>query len=222
MILKVLSSLALALPLVMYGQSTDSPYQVNYASNLNAGDGVVNVTNSGASATNTPIVGGNSYGDICANVYVYAPDQEQATCCTCLVSPNSLHSWPVSFGPGNLLQNVTNGTVLNSIRTGNSSVIIKLLATRATNAGEGLNASCPSPANVATDANPLVTGMMAWGSHSHPTNTGTVAITETQFGSATLSAGELAKLTGDCSNNLTRGSQMQCPGCRVGGLATTF
>ncbi|MBV9939032.1 MAG: DUF11 domain-containing protein [Acidobacteriaceae bacterium] len=46
--------------------ASSDAYQLNYASNLNLGDGVVNLTNSGASAgANTPVVGQNSYGDIC-------------------------------------------------------------------------------------------------------------------------------------------------------------
>jgi hypothetical protein len=221
MILKVLSSLAvLAIPAALFAQNpitADSPYQINYASNLNAGDGVINVTNSGASADgNEPIVGGNTYGDICVNAYIYAPDQEQATCCTCLVSPNSLHSWPIFFGTGNLLSNVTNGTVLNSIRNNNYSVVIKLVSTVAS--GIPGTASCPSPAA----PNAVANGLVAWGSHSHPTNTGTVAITETPFVPATLSAGEYAKLRNDCSFNLTRGSQQVCPGCRLGGLNTAL
>ncbi|MBV9937421.1 MAG: hypothetical protein JO150_02860 [Acidobacteriaceae bacterium] len=215
--LKLLSSLALALPLAMFGQvSLDTAYQVNYASNLNIGDAVINVSNSGFSAGgNQPIVNANTYGDICANIYVYAPDQEQATCCTCLVSPNSLHSFAVSYGPGNLLTNVPGGGALASIRATNS-VVIKLLATAAAGAGATLNDSCPRP-----DAPlGLVTGLVSWATHAHPTNTTQAAITETPSTPSTLSTGEFLKLTQDCNYNLTRGSQVQCPGCRVGGLAT--
>ena len=207
----------LALSLMMSGQAPpEYPYQVNYASNLNLGDGVVNVINNGSSAgSNIPIVGGNTYGDICVNVYVYSPDQEQATCCTCLVSPNTLHSWPVSFGPGNLLQNVTNPSALFSIRASNS-LVIKLLATAATGAGAALADFCPRP----DTPNGVASGMAAWATHSHPTNTATVAITETLFAPASVTSGEIAKLTQDCGSNLTHGNQVQCPACRIGGLAT--
>jgi hypothetical protein len=197
--------------------NTPDAYQVNYASNLNLGDGVINITNGGASAgSNTPIINANNYGDICANVYVYAPDQELASCCTCLVSPNSLHSFPVSFGPGNLLQNVNNTTVMASINASHS-VVIKLVATATTSANSG---TCSGP----TQPGALVSGMVAWGTHSHPTNTPSVAITETPFVPTPLSVGEATKLTGDCFNSLTAGSGQQCPGCRTGGLslATTL
>lgn len=213
---KLFSSLILALPLAMYGQNPpEYPYQVSYASNLNLGDGVVNIVNSGTSAgSNIPIVGTNTYGDICVNVYVYAPDQEQATCCTCLISPNTLHSWPVSFGPNNLLQNVTIPSALFSIRASNS-LVIKLLATVASGAGVGTADYCPRP----DTPNDVAAGMTAWATHAHPTNTTTAAITETLFAPASVVSGELGKLTQECHNNLTSGNQVQCPSCRTGGLA---
>lgn len=207
----------------------DSPYQINYASNLNLGDGVLNLTNSGASAgDNTPQVNANSYGDICVNAYVYAPDQELATCCSCLVSPNSLHSWPVSFGPGNLLENVTNGAVLTSINT-THSLVVNLLATPASgiSGSSATSAFCPGPdapgATItgATVSNGLVRGLAAWGTHAQSTNTALMAITETPFVAATLSAGEYRKLTGDCQTLLTRGGSRVCPACRTGGLAVS-
>jgi len=213
MSLKTLAALAaLSIPVAMFGQNpitADGPYQVNYASRLNLGDDVVNITNDGASAgANVPIAGGNTFGYICANIYVYAPDQELAACCSCAVSPNSLHAFPVSYGPGNLLSNNNNTTVAQSIVNGNSSVVIKLLATAAT------GGTCAGPGNPGTPVN----GMLAWATHSHPTNTATVAITETEFLNGSLSAGELGKLTQDCSFMLTRGSGTVCPGCITGGL----
>ena len=215
---KLLASFVLALPLTIYGQNPpEYPYQISYASNLNLGDSVVNVTNSGASAgSNVPIVDANTYGDICANIYVYAPDRELAICCTCLVSPNSLHSWPISFGPGNLLTNVPEGGALSSIRA-THSVVIKLLATTAAGAGATLNDSCPHPSAPLG----LAIGMTAWATHAHPTNTSQAAITETLFAPASVSSGELGRLTGDCSSTIIRGQQAPpCPGCRTGGLAT--
>jgi hypothetical protein len=177
----------------------------------------VNVTNAGTSAgTNTPIVNGNTVGDICANIYVYTPQQELASCCACSVSPNSLHAWPVSYGTGNLLSNVNNTTVLNEIAAGNYSVVIKILATVANS-----NGTCPSP----NAPNGLASGLKAWATHSHPTNTSTVAITETAFLDASLSVGEYNKLLGDCNVLVTQESGAFCPNCITGGLtalATTF
>src|SRR6201987_3133142 len=220
MIRKLLSFLAaLAIPAALFGQFNDGPFQVNYASHLSQGDGVVNVTNDGFTAgSNTPVANLNSYGDICVNVYVYAPDQELAACCTCLVTPNALHSWPVSFGPGNLLSNLNNTTIRNSIfsnGTGNGSVVIKLLATFPNNVGAGTGDSCPRPD--VTNA-PIAAGLLAWATHSHPTNVAdAVSITETRFEPGNLSAGEFNKLRGDCSSLLTQGSGSVCPNCQLGG-----
>lgn len=90
----------LVLPMSMFAQAelsvtsaSDGNFLVAYAAHLDRGDGVVNVINTGASAgSNVPLLGQNSYGDICINVYVFAPDQEMATCCVCPTRPNALHS----------------------------------------------------------------------------------------------------------------------------------
>lgn len=232
MIFKVLGSLALALPMTMFAQmdvtytsAQDGNFQVNYASNLEKGDGVINVTNTGASAgTNVPLVGRNSYGDICVNAYVYAPDQELASCCTCKVTPNSLHSWPIYFGSSALLANLNNGSIINALKStfnGNVSVVVKLYATVANGiTGNDPNSStCPNPGNVVSTIGRATTGLVAWASHSHPTNTSAVAITETQFVNSTLSVGEYGKLVNDCNNSQGGGSQRLCPGCQYGGLA---
>jgi hypothetical protein len=221
----------LALPTMLFAQAQltsssaqDGSFQVNYASNLERGDGVVNVTNTGASAgSNTPLVGRNSYGDICVNAYVYAPDQELAACCTCKVTPNSLHSWPVYFGPNSLLANQGNSAILNALKSslnGNISVIMKLYATGASGiSGNDPNSStCPNPGNVVSTIGRATTGMVAWATHSHPTNTAAVAITETQFVNSTLSTGEYNKLIADCNNLQGGGSTRLCPGCQYGGL----
>src|SRR3954469_13666401 len=71
----------------------DGPYQVRYASNLNVGDSVINITNSGArgaglnSGTTASVTGA-----ICANVYVFSPDEQMISCCSCPVTPNGLVS----------------------------------------------------------------------------------------------------------------------------------
>lgn len=120
---------------------------------------------------------------------------------------------------------MTNQAVLNSINQSHS-VVLKLLATPASgdlpSAG---GASCPGPDNPGTGMTALggitglANGLMAWGTHAFPSNTTTAAITETAFLPATLSGGELGKLTGDCRALLTQGGSRTCPVCRTGGLA---
>jgi len=214
-----LASLALfALPTAQFaqlinphGSNLEDAYQINYASNLNLADAVVTVTNAGSAAG---FSSANTSGDICVNTYIYAPDERLLTCCSCLVPPNSLHSWPVAFGSGNLLSNVP-----ASSRP--PSVVIKLVATTSSYTGAG---SCPAPSAYYTiGPNPnssnlksnLAPGMAAWETHSHPTNTVAAAITETKFIDKGLSLDEMSRLNTDCSN-LPVGQR--CPACRSGGL----
>ncbi len=198
----------------------EDAFQINYASNLQLGDAVVNVTNAGTSADgNVPVPTGNNFGDICANIYVFDPDQEMAACCTCLVSPNSLHSWPVGFGSNSLLSLVGGGSA-------HHSVTIKMLATNPKPAPNGTTCDAAlefrdASAHITLPANGynLAPGMSAWATHSHPSNTSTVAITETPFVPSLLSPGELGKITQECGGIITQQTSGFCPGCGLGGLA---
>src|ERR1700675_2498179 len=111
---------ALAFSTVAFSQivntATPDAFQVRYASNLNIGDSVINVTNNGASA-----------GNICVNVYTFDPAEELVSCCTCSVTPNGLQSISVR---GSL----TSNPLTPAIPT---SVVIKLIAS----AGGACNAS---------------------------------------------------------------------------------
>jgi hypothetical protein len=95
--------------------ATPDSFQVRYASNLNIGDSVINVTNNGAT------------GNICVNVYTFDPAEELVSCCTCSVTPNALESISVR---GSL----TSNPLTPAIPT---SVVIKLIAS----AGGACNAS---------------------------------------------------------------------------------
>ena len=67
--------------------TSDSPFQVRYASNLNVGDSVINITNSGAHGAG--LSSGTSAattGAICVNVYTFAPDEQMVSCCSCPVN----------------------------------------------------------------------------------------------------------------------------------------
>jgi hypothetical protein len=98
---------ALACSTVAFAQA-DSSFQVRYASNLNIGDSVVNITNTGASG-----------GNICVNVYTFSPDEQLISCCSCTVTPNALVSLSAKT---DLVSNTLTPAVPNSI-------VIKLLAT---------------------------------------------------------------------------------------------
>jgi hypothetical protein len=184
--------------------TADSPYQIRYASNLTAGDSVINISNTGA--TGAALITGSSAsipGSICVNVYTFAPDEQEVSCCSCPVTPNGLVSLSVK-------NDLINNTLTPAVPT---SVVIKLVATKVT------GGSCSGSAAVATAAN-LAPGMVAWGTTVHAgAAAGTFGVTETAFTPATLSAGELTKLTTFCSFNIANGSGFGvCNSCRAGGL----
>ena len=199
--------LATILAVVAFGQpaTLDSPFQVRYASNLNIGDSVVNITNSGA--TGAALQSGTSAsiaGAICVNVYAFSPDEQMISCCSCPVTPNGLVSLSAQ-------QDLISNTLTPAVPT---AIVIKLLATAP------VGGSCSNSA-AAVQTNPIVPGMVAWGTtlHAAPTSPVTYQVTETPFIPATLSAGELARLGTLCNFILANGSGFGvCKSCRLGGL----
>jgi hypothetical protein len=188
------------------GSNLEDAYQINYVSNLNMGDGVVTFTNSGTSAGATAPGSSSNSGSMCLNLYLYSPAQQPLKCCYCAVNPNALHSWPVIYGSDALLNGVPNPP---------TSVVIKLIATSpGTDPNSGAPVCDPTFLNAPLS---LIPGLTAWGTHSHPSNTPTVAISETEFQNMPLSLGEAAKLESDCSGLGSAGRQ--CSACASGALA---
>src|SRR5580658_7751328 len=67
-------------------------YAVGYAANLNIGDSVLNLSNSGEQG---PFIGALPFkteGNICVNVYTFDAVEEEIACCACLVTPNGLNA----------------------------------------------------------------------------------------------------------------------------------
>lgn len=189
--------------------TADSPYQIRYASNLTIGDSVVNISNTGARGGNIDLASGTSasvHGSICANVYVFQPDEEIVSCCSCPVTPNGL----VSLSAQRDL--INNPLFAHGAPT---SIVIKLVAT------VPVGNSCTNSANaVTTDI--LAPGMVAWGTTIHANSSaaaGTYAVTETAFTPATLTAPELLRLTQLCNFAVLQGSGNGiCNSCRLTGL----
>lgn len=175
------------------GVPADS-FQVRYASNLNIGDSVINITNAGT----TNIAG--ALTNICANVYTFSPDEQLISCCSCVVTPNALVSLSAN-------SDLVSNTLTPAHPT---SIVVKLVAT----AGTACNAANVPAANLAA-------GLRAWGTtlHAAPTTPVTYQVTETEFSPAGLSAAELARITSFCGFIQANGSGFGiCRSCRLGGL----
>jgi hypothetical protein len=177
---------------------TPDNFQVRYASNLNKGDSVINITNSGSTDQPGPVA-----DNLCVNVYTFDASEEMVSCCSCLVTPNALVSLSVQ---GDLISN----TLSPSTPT---AVVIKLVAT---DAGTGTASTC-SP----SDIGELAPGMRAWGTtlHALPGTPTTYGLTESIFLPGGLSRTELIHLTSFCSFINSNGSGFGiCKSCRTGGL----
>lgn len=191
--------------------TTDSPFQVRYASNLAAGDSFINITNTGASgAAFQAGTTASITGALCANVYTFSPDEQLISCCSCPVTPDGLVSLSAN-------SDLVSNTLTPAVPT---SIVIKLLATAP------VGGSCNSSAARVTTST-LLTGMIAWGTSIHPlpvtpgSPAGTYAMTESRFEPVTLSAGELNRIGNLCGFILTNGSGFGvCRSCRLGGLAS--
>ncbi len=184
------------------------PFQVSYAANLNIGESYIDITNTGTSGA--PLLGpglGGASGNICVNVYAFDASEELISCCSCLVTPDQT----VNLGAS---RDLTAKTLTGVVPT---SVTVKVLATLAGAGGSGT--SCTNTAATSTAAG-IANGMAAWGTTLHPTPTaGSYATTEKGFTGATLSAGELASITGRCAAIIGNGSGFGiCSSCRSGAL----
>jgi len=197
--------------------TADSPFQVRYAANLTAGESFIDISNTGANGA--PLLGpgfGGAVGNLCVNVYAFSPDEQLISCCSCLVTPNGLVHLGVNA-------DLTSKTLTGVIPT---SVVVKLVSTLAGALGAGTSCTNSAatatltPVAVAPVAGGTTPGMAAWGTTLHAAvPAGTFATTETAFRPATLSAGELASITGRCASILGNGSGFGiCNSCKAGGL----
>ena len=179
--------------------TADSPFQVKYASNLNIGDSVFNITNSGASG-----------GNICVSVYTFSPDEQEVSCCACLVTPNALVSLSAKT-------DLVSNTLTPAVPT---SIVVKLVAT----IGGATVGSC-NAATAGAGTATISPGLAAWGTTLHGivaapgVEESAVGLTETRFTPATLSATELTRITSLCGFIQSNGSGFGiCRSCRLGGL----
>ncbi len=186
-------------------------YQIRHMSNLNLGDSVVNLTNSGARGAGLAAgTTASTTGAICANIYAFSPDEQMVSCCSCPITPNGLVSLS---GRSDLISN----TLTPAVPT---SLVIKVVAT------VPLANSCANSAATVSIAN-LAPGLLAWGTTiKHSLSGGNPDTVETPFLPASLSIGgtagnigELGRLQQLCNFINATGSGFGiCRSCRLGGL----
>ena len=190
--------------------TADAAFQVHYAANLNIGESYIDIANTGANGASLQGPGfGAAVGNICVNIYAFDPSEELVSCCSCLVTPDQT----VDLG---VVANLTSKTLTGVVPT---SVTVKLLATLAGNGGSGTGTVCNNSAASVTTAGIVPSGLTAWATTLHQAAATGYNTTETPFTGATLSAGELASITGRCQSIIGNASGFGiCTGCRSGAL----
>ncbi len=186
----VLCTLALALSVGYAAAATPvtpppDTFKVDYFANANsagAPDGTVRLTNPGTAG-----------GSVCANIYVFDPNQELSECCSCYLSPDGLRTLSVN---GDLTKNPLTGVTLT---TG----VIKIVSNVAT------STFCPLP----TKLNSIQGGVRGWATHIQNSN---FAVTETASQDATLVAAEVNRLNAECSAIALDGSGTGTCSCGTG------
>ena len=182
----------------------DDAFQVRYAANLGAGQSVINLTNAGSNGGYEP------WGNICANVYVFAEDQQLIACCACELTPNHLQTLSVQT---DLISN----TLTPGVPIG---VTVGLLATEvpssgtcdAAHPGGGDNLNGNGEFDIDT-----VPGLRAWGPTLHAAPGGGYAVTETEFSQAKLHDSELYRMISLCGFIEADGSGYGiCGSCKLG------
>ena len=181
----------------------DGAFQTKLFPNLSAGDSVINIGNTGASSVMPPGAGLAIGGNLCVNVYVFSPDEQEVACCTCLVTPNGV----VTTSARQLITKTLTPAVP-------SAVTVKMIATDGTAGAAACNAAVPGT---------LEPGLIAFGTNLHAAavggsiTSGTFAMTETPFVPSTLSPAELSRITTLCGFIQSNGTGFGvCPGCSAG------
>ena len=179
--------------------SRTGAYQVRYLANLNVADSYVNISNVGTVNGNDPA------GQLCANIYVFDPNEEPVSCCACPVTPNGL-----------VRLSARDSLVRNPLTFNNpTAAVVKILFTAKT-AGDACDAG-GLPVPVATT---LARGGAAWAWTPHQnTSNNRYELTETEFARSDLSISEYQKLAAVCRFIQTYASGFGlCKGCQTGAM----
>jgi hypothetical protein len=199
-----LRSAVLALLTVACAQAQDGAYQIGYAANLPIGDSVVNISNDGAQSgfINNPLGTGN----LCANVFTFDAEEEEISCCACVVTPNGLDSLSARL-------DLINNPLTPAVPT---SISIALLSSTPGTSTSGAFTVCNAGLPPLT---PKI-GLLAWGTTLEPASpAGTYAPVSVRFINGNLSPSELTSLTEVCQFlEYGGGGYGVCHSCAIGAL----
>jgi len=172
----VIMAVSTVLSTAAMAQATDVTL-VNYFANRNNSNGfdqIVNITNPGVQGS--PLSANE--GALCANIYVFAADQQLTECCAFPITADGLLTLSVNSG--------LTGNPLTSVSP--SSGTIKVVSTAD-------NGTCDPTAISSDNFEP---DLRAWGTHLVQTTPGTLFTTETGFVPVPLSASEASFLPYTC------------------------
>ena len=160
-----------------------------YAHTTGAPDGTLRVSNPGTTGSN-----------ICADIFVFLPDQEMAECCSCLITPNGMRTLSVNI---DLTNNSFTGVTPN---TGSISIV----------SSATVGGTCPEPQLV----NPTGGGIRSWVTHIDQLRlanktTGFIG-SSAPSQDATFSIADLSLFENDCSDILKTGNGTGLCTCGTG------
>jgi len=196
-------TLTCLVPTLVFGQDSvlsiegSGAYNVGYYVNAQMGfpDAQLHVGDPGStggfgSGDPTKVAG----GDLCANIYVFTPDQQLAECCSCRVTPNGMQG----FSLGNDL--TANPLTADVPHSGAIKIVSSF-------GGGDRGAGLPPTVDVDRTSRKFCDAgsdywpegrLEAWITHVRPLATPGFSVTEIDFQSAQLSWSELKKLEQQC------------------------
>jgi hypothetical protein len=184
----VLSSRALA-------QEQISSYNYGYFVNANTPgipEAHMYVVNPGSTGGTSP------GGDLCANVYVFATDQQMLECCSCKVTPDGMRTFGVNT-------HLTNDPLTAAVP---HSGVIKIVSSAVPGSISSIGGSCKSAAGTTYAAYGY---LGTWVTHVNDAHQ--LSVSETHFLAGFLSTTELANLQNICNFIQTSGTAIGLCSC---------
>lgn len=138
---------------------------------------------------------GQTYGNLCAMIYVFTSDQQMEECCGCIISHDGLRTLNIKQ---NLKSNPLTGSPTPATLGIRQTGVIKVISSTVNGGGS----ACDPSSGVSPKANLRVWVTHSQGNFFSNVGTNTVQIpiiTETESSDSPLSAAELSSLQAQCS-----------------------